>query len=127
MSKARSRISRLAHTSTTASAPNVKSGAAWALRSVRPRPAGFAWSIGPTELTAALSKTIRQRTNDEARTTMTEEQREAAENLHEAMRIFNETVRQAAYRGLHVELQIVEMRMSEGPTPVPQVSASARL
>ncbi|APG86854.1 hypothetical protein SAMCCGM7_pB0138 (plasmid) [Sinorhizobium americanum CCGM7] len=58
---------------------------------------------------------------------MTEEQRETAENLHEAMRIFNETVRQAAYRGLHVELQIIEMHMSEGPTPVPQVSASARL
>ncbi|OAP50263.1 hypothetical protein ATC00_14725 [Sinorhizobium americanum] len=65
--------------------------------------------------------------NEGAHTRMTDEQREAAENLHEAMRIFNETVRQAAYRGLHVELQIVEIRMSEGPTPVPQVSASARL
>ncbi|PDT55016.1 hypothetical protein CO664_08060 [Sinorhizobium sp. NG07B] len=34
---------------------------------------------------------------------MTEEQREAAENLHEAMRIFNDAIREAAYRGLHVE------------------------
>lgn len=67
-----------------------------------PRPIGSALSIGPAQLTAALSQTIRQRTNEEARTTMTEEQREDAENLHEAMRIFNETVRQAAYRGLHV-------------------------
>ncbi|WP_199773378.1 hypothetical protein [Sinorhizobium fredii] len=58
---------------------------------------------------------------------MTEEQREAAENLREAMRIFNDAVRNATYRGLHVELQVVEMRMSKGPTPVPQVSASARL
>jgi hypothetical protein len=58
---------------------------------------------------------------------MTEEQREAAENLHEAMRMFNDAVRKAAFRGLHVELLIVEMRMSEGPTPVPQVSAAARL
>ncbi|WP_198294199.1 hypothetical protein [Ensifer sp. BR816] len=58
---------------------------------------------------------------------MTEEQREAADSLYEAMRIFNDAVRNAAYRGLHVELQIVEMRMSEGPTPVPQVSAAARL
>ncbi|WP_354316620.1 hypothetical protein [Sinorhizobium fredii] len=58
---------------------------------------------------------------------MTEEQREAVENLHEALRIFNDAVGAAVYRGLHVELQIVEMRMSEGPTPVPQVSASAQL
>lgn len=58
---------------------------------------------------------------------MTEEQREAAENLYEAMRIFNDGVRKAAFRGLHVELQIVEIRMTEGPTPVPQVSAAARL
>ncbi|MCA1403073.1 hypothetical protein I6F26_00440 [Ensifer sp. IC3342] len=58
---------------------------------------------------------------------MTEEQREAAEYLREAMRVFNETVRQAAHRGLHVEVQVVEMRMSEGPTPIPLISASARL
>jgi len=58
---------------------------------------------------------------------MTEEQREAAENLQEAMRIFNETVRKAAYRGLHVDAQIIEMYRSEGPTPVPQVSCVAKL
>lgn len=58
---------------------------------------------------------------------MTEEQREAADNLREAMRIFNETVRKAAYRGLHVDLTVVEMFRSEGPTPVPQVSCVAKL
>ncbi len=58
---------------------------------------------------------------------MREEQREAAENLQEAMRIFNEAVRKAAYCGLHVDLQVVEMRRSEGPTPVPQVSCVAKL
>ena len=40
------------------------------------------------------------------------------------MRIFNETIRKAAYCGLHVDLQVVEMRRSEGPTPVPQVPAA---
>lgn len=58
---------------------------------------------------------------------MREEQREAAENLQEAMRIFNDTIRKAAYCGLHVDLQVIEMRRSEGPTPVPQVSCVAKL
>ncbi len=57
---------------------------------------------------------------------MTEEQREAAENLREAMRIFNEAVRKAAYRGLHIDLEVVEMRRSEGPTPVPQIGCVAK-
>ncbi|WOS67136.1 MULTISPECIES: hypothetical protein [Sinorhizobium] len=58
---------------------------------------------------------------------MTEEQREAAENLQEAMRVFNETGRKAAYHGLHVDLQVIELRRSKGPTPVPLVSVAARL
>ncbi|GEC42143.1 hypothetical protein EME01_62150 [Sinorhizobium meliloti] len=33
--------------------------------------------------------------------TVTEEQREAADNLRESMRIFNNAIRTAAYRGLH--------------------------
>ena len=32
--------------------------------------------------------------------TLTEEQREAADNLRESMRIFNNAIRMAAYRGL---------------------------
>lgn len=59
--------------------------------------------------------------------TITEEQREAAENLRESMRIFNNAIRMAAYRGLHVEVKLLQMHRSEGPTPVPQVDILARL
>ncbi|AEG57222.1 hypothetical protein [Sinorhizobium meliloti] len=59
--------------------------------------------------------------------TVTEEQREAADNLRESMRIFNNAIRTAAYRGLHVELTILLMHRTEGPTPVPQVDVLAKL
>lgn len=38
--------------------------------------------------------------------TITEEQREAADNLRESMRIFNNAIRMAAYSGLHVEMKL---------------------
>ncbi|RVK96169.1 hypothetical protein CN150_13335 [Sinorhizobium meliloti] len=59
--------------------------------------------------------------------TVTEEQREAADNLRESMRIFNNAIRTAAYRGLHVEVTILQMHRTEGPTPVPQVDVLAKL
>lgn len=59
--------------------------------------------------------------------TVTEEQREAADNLRESMRIFNDAIRMAAYRGLHVEVKLLQMHRSEGPTPVPQVDVLAKL
>lgn len=42
--------------------------------------------------------------------TVTEEQREAADNLRESMRIFNDAIRMAAHRGLHVEVQLPSLR-----------------
>jgi|GEM_PF-6946705 len=39
--------------------------------------------------------------------TVTEEQREAADNLREAMRVFNRAIRKAAYSGLHVEVKLL--------------------
>ncbi|MHC2486273.1 hypothetical protein CN200_33405 [Sinorhizobium meliloti] len=59
--------------------------------------------------------------------TVTEEQREAADNLRESMRIFNNAIRMAVYRGLHVEVTILLMHRTEGPTPVPQVDVLAKL
>ncbi|MCO6426037.1 hypothetical protein [Sinorhizobium meliloti] len=59
--------------------------------------------------------------------TVTEEQREAADNLRESMRIFNDAIRMAAYRGLHVEVKLLHMHRTDGPTPVPQVDVLAKL
>ncbi|WP_272951495.1 hypothetical protein [Sinorhizobium meliloti] len=43
------------------------------------------------------------------------------------MRIFNNAIRMAAYRGLHVEVTILLMHRTERPTPVPQVDVLAKL
>ncbi|WP_457813490.1 hypothetical protein [Sinorhizobium meliloti] len=59
--------------------------------------------------------------------TVTEEQPEAAENLRESMGIFNNAIRVAAYRGLHVELKLLQMHRTEGPNPVTQVDVLAKL
>jgi hypothetical protein len=59
--------------------------------------------------------------------TVTEEQRAAADNLRDSMRIFNNAIRMAAYRGLHIEVKLLQMHRSEGPTPVPQVDVLAKL
>lgn len=67
------------------------------------------------------------RNNRAMTVTVTEEQREAAANLRESMRIFNQAIRMAAYRGLHVEVKLVQMHRTEGPTPVPQVDVLAKL
>ncbi|MDE3810458.1 hypothetical protein I7I49_09205 [Sinorhizobium meliloti] len=55
--------------------------------------------------------------------TITEEQREAADNL----RIFNNAIRMAAYQGLHVKVNLLQMHRTKGPTPVPQVDVLAKL
>jgi hypothetical protein len=67
------------------------------------------------------------RNNRAMTVTITEEQREAAHNLRESMRIFNQAIREAAYRGLHVEVKLLQLHRSEGPTPVPQVDVLAKL
>ncbi|MGK9198993.1 hypothetical protein KXR50_00635 [Sinorhizobium meliloti] len=59
--------------------------------------------------------------------TITEEQREASDNLREAMRMFNHAIRKAAYGGLHVEVKLLQLHRTEGPTPVPQVDVLAKL
>lgn len=59
--------------------------------------------------------------------TITEEQREASDNLREAMRMFNHAIRIAAYSGLHVEVKLLQLHRTEGPTPVPQVDILAKL
>lgn len=67
------------------------------------------------------------RNNPAMTVTVTEEQREAADNLREAMRVFNRAIRKAAYSGLHVEVKLLQVHRTEGPTPVPQVDVLAKL
>ncbi|MDX0157856.1 hypothetical protein GOC22_19725 [Sinorhizobium meliloti] len=59
--------------------------------------------------------------------TITEERREAADHLRESMRTFNHSIRMAAYRGLHVEVKLLQMHRTEEPTPIPQVDVLAKL
>jgi hypothetical protein len=49
--------------------------------------------------------------------TITEEQREAADNLRESMRIFNHAIREAAYRGLHVEVKLLQLHRKRRADP----------
>lgn len=57
---------------------------------------------------------------------MTEEQRETAEHLAEAMRIFNETARKAVKLGLVVEVSRVDAHHPAGTIPWINVSANLK-
>lgn len=80
-----------------------------------------------TDDPGTIDRASHARNNRAMTVTVREEQREAADNLRESMRIFNDAIRMAAYRGLHVEVRLLQMHRSEGPTPVPQVDVLAKL
>lgn len=80
-----------------------------------------------TNLPGAIDGAGGARNNPAMTVTVTEEQREAADNLREAMRMFNHAIRKAAYSGLHVEVKLLQVHRTEGPTPVPQVDVLAKL
>lgn len=59
---------------------------------------------------------------------MTEEQAEAAQTIAEAMRIFNDAVREAVAAGLRVDINLIEMHSTRCPgEPIKLISPSVEV